>query len=90
MGRSAQSVAKIQKWLAQRAEEDDRLYEQYGKQLEKEHSGEYMAIGPDGQTILGQDPDKVLREAIETFGSGNFAITRVGEKTFGQWLSFSL
>ncbi len=53
MARSAQSVANIQKWLAQRAEEDDRLYEQYGKQLEKEHSGEYVAIGPDGQTIFG-------------------------------------
>jgi hypothetical protein len=84
------SAATIKTWLAHRAKEDERLYEQYGKPLEQQHTGEFVAIGPEGQTILGTDPDRVLRQAIDTFGSGNFAITRVGEKTFGQWLSHSL
>ena len=44
----------LQEWLAQRAENKQLLYEQYGKALEKDHTGEYVAIGPDGKTILGK------------------------------------
>ncbi len=33
-------------WVTHRIEEDDRLYQRYGKPLEKEHTGEYVAIGP--------------------------------------------
>ena len=62
-------------------ERDERLYELYGKQLEEECSGKFLAIGPDGQTILDDDDGKVLQEAIERFGSGNFAFTRVGDRT---------
>ena len=31
----------------------DELYERYGKPLEAEHWGEFVAISPDGRTILG-------------------------------------
>ena len=51
----------MREWLESTAEEDARLYEQYGKPLEKDHAGEYMAISPDGQTILSNDPDEILR-----------------------------
>lgn len=83
------SMAYLKGWLAGRAQEDHRLYEQYGKPLEKDHKGEYVAIGPGGQTILGGSDVEVLQKAIETFGSGNFALARVGHRTFGQWLSHS-
>ena len=41
-----------------------------------------MAIASDGQTVLGTDPDEVLRQAVAEFGTGNFALAKVGEKAF--------
>jgi hypothetical protein len=78
---------KMKEWLAWRTKEDDRLYELYGKPLEKDHKGEYVAIGPEGQIILGDDGNAVIKQAIDRFGSGNFAITKVGEGAYGKWLS---
>ena len=79
----------MREWMAQREEQDERLYEVYGGPLEEEHTGEYLAISDDGETILNTDPDELLREAVATFGRGNFALARVGDKAFGEWLSFS-
>ena len=79
-------MTNIKEWLDRRADEDRRLYEQYGKPLENDHKGEFVAIGSDGTVILGDDSDDVLRQAVDAFGSGNFALTRIGEKAFGKWL----
>ena len=68
-------------------ERDRELYERYGKPLEKDHPGEYVAISPEGQTIVGAEAAEVLRRAIDSFGSGNFALKRVGYRTFGRWLT---
>ena len=83
-------MTNMREWLENTAEPDAQLYEQYGKPLEEDHKGEYVAIASDGQTILGTDPDEVLRRAVAAFGSGKFALARVGEKAFDKWLSFSL
>ncbi len=80
-------MAKKDEWASARIKEDDRLYELYGKALEDHHYGEFVAIGPDGQTILGEDDALILQQAIEKFGSGNFAFTRVGDRTLGRWLA---
>ena len=80
-------MENIKEWLAYRAQEDRRLYEEYGKPLEKTHTGEYVAIGPEGQTVLGTDDVEVLKKAIEAFGSGNFALARVGHHALERWLS---
>ena len=80
-------ASELDGWLARRAELDGCLYERYGKPLEQDHAGEYVAIGPDGQTIVGAAAAEVLRQAIEAFGSGNFALRRVGSHTFGRWLN---
>ena len=80
-------MTDYEKWTARRIKEDKRLYEEYGKPLEKEHSGKFVAIGPDGQTILGDGDAEILQQAIEKFGSGNFAFTRVGDRTLGRWLA---
>lgn len=82
-------MTDLKEWLAYRAQEDRRLYERYGRPLEEAHKGEYLAIGPEGQTILGKSDVEVLQKAIETFGRGNFALARVGHRTFGRWLSVS-
>ena len=80
-------MADLKEWLAKRAREDEHLYVQFGKPLEASHRGEYVAIGPEGQTILGTSDVDVLRQAIAAFGSGNFALKRIGQRTFGRWLS---
>ena len=79
----------IKEWLAHRAQEDRRLYEEYGKPLEVAHNGEYVAIGPAGQTILGESIGKVLKKAIEAFGSGNFGLFRVGHRALGRWITLN-
>lgn len=81
-------MVQIKEWLASRARIDQQLYERYGRPLEREHEGEYVAIGPEGQLILGSSDVEVLEQAIDAFGSGNFALGRVGHRTFGRWLNF--
>lgn len=62
----------------------DSLYDRYGKPLEAQHRGEYIAISSDGKTILGASVREVLVQAKATFGPGNF-IFKVGEKAVGTW-----
>ncbi len=82
-------MTDIKGWIARRSQQGRQLYERYGKLLEKEHKGEYIAIGSQGQTILGESDVEVLQNAMQTFGSGNFAFHRVGYRTFGQWLDLA-
>ena len=79
-------MTDIDVWMDRRRKEDDRLYERYGKPFEKEHRGELVAIGPDGTVLFDEDSDKLFQEAIDRFGSGNFAFTRIGERALGEWL----
>lgn len=85
LNKRRRSLVNMQEWLENKATEQERLYEQYGKPLENKHMGEYVAISLDGQTILGQRIGELLREAIHSFGSGNFAIARVGHDTVERW-----
>ncbi|MEJ7655119.1 MAG: hypothetical protein WKH64_18180 [Chloroflexia bacterium] len=67
----------------QLTEEADRLYEQYGKPLEEDHFGEFVAITRDGRTMLGADNHDLTRAAKESFGPGNF-IFKVGPRVVGK------
>lgn len=58
--------------------DDDTLYERYGKPLEKEHRGKYIAISRDGRVIVDSNDLSVIGQAINTFGSGNFVFRRIG------------
>ena len=80
---------KMQEWLLGRAKDKRSLYEQFAKPFEEEHTGEYLAVGPEGETILGKRAGEVLREAVESFGSRNCALLRAGHTTFGRWLRLS-
>ena len=64
--------------MAEAGRKDDALYEQYGKVLEPEHTGEYVAISEDGRLIVGVDDLAVSSQAIAQFGSGQFAFRRIG------------
>ena len=64
--------------------ESNRLYDQFGVPLEAEHRGEYVAIAPDGRTLLGRSAGEVGRKAKEAFGPGNF-VFKLGPRVVGKW-----
>ena len=47
-----------------RAQEDDRLNQRYGKALESEHTGEYVAISDDGRVLLGNNDVALALESV--------------------------
>ena len=65
-------------------EQANSLYEQYGRRLEKEHWGDYVAIFPDGRWVLGPSRLEVLDQALVQFGAGSF-VFKVGDKVVGRW-----
>lgn len=68
----------------ERKRQADALYERYGKPLEQAHQGQYLAIAPDGRTLLGSTMLDVLRGAKAQFGPGNF-VFKVGTRAVGKW-----
>jgi hypothetical protein len=62
----------------------DRLYQRYAKPLEAEHWGEYLAVSPKGEIVLGTDMLEVAKKATEAFGRGNF-VFKVGPQSVGNW-----
>jgi hypothetical protein len=62
----------------------DELYDRFGKPLEAAHYGEYLAVSPDGRTVLGRTLLEVTQKAHTVFGPGNF-LFKIGEKAVGKW-----
>ena len=62
----------------------NELYQRYGKPLEAHHKGEYLAVSPKGDTLLGATLREVAQEATDKFGPGNF-VYKVGEAAVGKW-----
>jgi hypothetical protein len=60
------------------------LYEQYGKPLEAEHTGEYVVISDNGKTIVGKNLTEVMANALDTFGKGNF-VFKIGSRSIGSF-----
>ena len=75
----------VEAWIAERARADDRLYERYGRPLESEHAGQFVAIGDDGDLLLGDDEFAVATEAAHRFGRGAFALRRIGADAEARW-----
>ncbi len=62
----------------------DELYEKSGKPLEEDHIGEYVAISPQGQTVVGRNLLDVAQQARAIFGPGAF-LFKIGTKAVGKW-----
>jgi hypothetical protein len=60
------------------------LYQRYGLPLETEHSGEYVAISPDGGVVLGDSAFDVATKAKASLGPGAF-VFKLGELAVGKW-----
>ncbi len=71
--------------LKKRLQEDSELYKRFGKSLELQHKGEFVAISQEGEIIVSKSDIEVLQKALERFGSGNFAFCRVGHEAIGKW-----
>ena len=63
-----------EKWMERKLDEQRRLYDLYGRSLEKEHTGEFVAISLDGEIILGRREG--AKCALDTFGRDNFVMAR--------------
>lgn len=57
----------------------ERLYDRYGKPLEPEHAGKYVAISLEGKTIIGPTVLDVAQRAKSAFGPGSF-VFKIGER----------
>jgi hypothetical protein len=75
-------MAETQEHLTQRS---DELYAKYVKPLEKEHTGEFIAVSPNGKTVFGPTLLDVMKQAEQRLGDGNF-IFKVGDVAVGKWL----
>ena len=64
--------------------QSEELYERFGKPLEAEHWGAYVAISADGTILLDGDIDRLSQKALEALGRGAF-IFKVGDKEVGRW-----
>ncbi len=62
----------------------DELYEQYGLPLEGDHWGEYLAVSPSGETLLGPTMFDIAQRAKKQVGPGTF-LFRIGERAVGRW-----
>ncbi len=61
-----------------------RLYDLYGKPFEAQHWGEYVAITPDGRTVLAPTLLEVVQQAASVLGADNH-VFKIGERTVGKW-----
>ena len=68
----------------QLVEQAESLYKQYGRALEEEHWGEFVAIFPDGRLVLAHSRLDVLDQAVSQVGPGSF-LFQVGNRVVGRW-----
>jgi hypothetical protein len=61
------------------------LYERYAKPLEQIEKGKYIAISPEGKTLVDADMLELMKMAKSELGPGNF-IFKIGDLAVGKWL----
>ena len=65
----------------------DGLYAKYGKPLEAEHWGKYLAVHPDGRTVLADDYQSMAEQADAELGPGTHFF-QIGPIATHSWTSF--
>ena len=63
------------------------LYAKYGKPLEAEHWGKYLAVHPDGRTVLADDYQSMAEQADADLGPGTHFF-QIGPIATHSWTSF--
>jgi hypothetical protein len=62
----------------------DQLYERYGKPLEKDHWGEFLAVTEDGRKLLADDYLQAAERGEQQFAPSLVYLFRVGEVAVGR------
>ena len=70
-------------------EQTERLYEQYGKPLEAEHWGKYLAVHPDRRTVLTDDYETLKERSQVELGMGIY-VFKIGPRTVHRMPSLRL
>lgn len=65
-------------------EETAAIYDRYAKPLEAEHPGQYVAVSPRGEVLVGPTLLEVAQRGHAAFGPGNY-LFRIGTRTVGRW-----
>ena len=68
--------------LSQQAEE---LYERYGKPLEAEHPGEFIAISTQGKLVRAPTLQEVLDLSLEQLGKGSYVYRLGPDRSVMKW-----
>lgn len=79
------AVTQMKSWIDQMARKRKSLYAKYGKPLEEQSTGKFIAISLEGQTILGEDEEALAVAAYNQFGSGNFVLAKIGHDAVSRW-----
>lgn len=66
-------------------EQAKELYDRYAKPLEGDHWGEYIAITPQGRTIIEADLSRLQREAPDKLGPEH-CLFKIGPRAVHKWL----
>src|SRR5438132_2765016 len=57
-------------------ERDEFLWLRYGRPLMDSHLGQWVAISPEGNTVIRATAGEAMWEATRTFGEGNYCIRK--------------
>ena len=68
---------------ALRNEDMDRIYKKYVKPLERDHTGEYALVTPDGRTVLAATLLEIVEQGQRAPSKDN-CIFKIGEKVIGR------
>src|SRR5438105_14167701 len=70
---------EMQRLWSQVRERDESLWQQHGKTLLESHRSQWLAISPDGETVLRSTAGEAMWEAAKRFGEGNYCIRKLAE-----------
>ena len=66
--------------------EMDAVYDRYVQPLEAEHMGRFVAVTPDGRTLLGESVSDVTDKVLEAVGRGSRShVFKIGPRIVGKW-----
>jgi hypothetical protein len=89
MGKSKKEHGMIREDEAEYFEKGERLYRKLRSQLEKDHSGEVVAIDPNsGEYVIGRDELEAAQKAREKFPGKLLDYFRIGEDVLHKFRRF--
>lgn len=67
------------------SQQADELYARYGKPLEAEHSGDFIAISTQGKIVRAPTLQQVLDLSLEQLGKGSYVFRLGADRSVIKW-----